>query len=202
VTPGPWPATAGIGATQPTGAAFDVVLLAHIGCVLVGLGSVVVSGVQGRRLLAGPAEVPPSVRRYYRPGANWAGRTLYGVPVLGFALVAMSGGYYRLADGWVIAGLVLFGVAATAGETVLWPSERAVHEELAGVPLPAGPASTDPTGDTDRTGDTVQGDTVRDAGNPCGDPARLRRAGRQICVAALGIALVLVAATVLMVVQP
>jgi uncharacterized membrane protein len=181
VPPGLWPPTAvGTGVTQPTGAAFDVVLLAHIGCVLVGLGAVVVSGVQGRRLLADPAGVSPSLRRYYRPGANWAGRALYGVPVFGFVLVAMSGGYYRLGDTWVLAGLVLFVGAAVVGEVVLWPAERDAQEELAEVRQPAGPLG-------------------RTTG---GDPERLRRAARRVCVAALVVALVVLAATVLMVAQP
>jgi len=200
VPPGPWPATAGTGVTQPTGAAFDVVLLAHIGCVLVGLGAVVVSGVQGRRLLANPADVSPSLRRYYRPGANVAGRALYGVPVFGFALVSMSGGYYRLADAWVLAGLVLFGVAAVVGEAVLWPAERVAQEELAEVRQTAGPATTDPC---DRPHGAELAEPAGLLGcNTGGDPERLRRAARRVCVAALVVALVVLAATVIMVAQP
>ena len=45
-----------------------------------------------RRLWASPAPLPEPLRRYFRPGFNWAGRFVYGIPVFGFALIAMSHG--------------------------------------------------------------------------------------------------------------
>ena len=62
----------------------------------------------------GVTPLPEPLRRYFRPGVNWAGRTIYGIPVFGFALLAMSRAY-ALGDSWVLAGLVLFvGVALLA----------------------------------------------------------------------------------------
>jgi hypothetical protein len=117
----------------PSGVAFDIVLLLHVAAALVGLATVVVSGVMaGRVLAARGAAVPGPVAAYFTPGVNWAGRVLYAVPVLGVALLAMSHGAYTLADGWVDWGIGLWVAAAAAGEALLWPAERRVREGLAG----------------------------------------------------------------------
>src|SRR5580700_9070148 len=94
---------------QPSGAAFDVVLLLHVACVVVGIVTVATAAATARRLgrlVRTAAPLPESLRRYFRPGVNWAGRTVYGIPVFGFALIAMSQGAYALGDGWVLGGLV------------------------------------------------------------------------------------------------
>jgi uncharacterized membrane protein len=104
-------------------AAYDLVLLAHVLSALVGFGAVVVAG--GFALvLSRSGSGTEAVQRYYRPGVNWAGRVLFLVPVLGVALVLMSGGDYSFADGWISAGLALWAVAAIGAEMALWPAER------------------------------------------------------------------------------
>jgi len=115
----------------PTGAAYTVLLLLHVACAVVGFGAVAVTGVQARRARRGPtAAGSDGVRRYFRPGVNWAARTLYGVPVFGFALLASSDGAFAVRDGFVIAGLVLWLAATAAAETVVWPGERRIQEEV------------------------------------------------------------------------
>jgi hypothetical protein len=105
------------------GAAYDLVLLAHVLAALVGFGAVGVAGLSALTLVRRGAS-SESLRRYYRPGVNWAGRILFLVPVLGVVLIVMSRGGWSFADGWVGAGLVLWAVAASAAELVLWPAER------------------------------------------------------------------------------
>jgi len=110
-------------AVHSRGAAYDLVLLAHVLAGLVALGAVAAAGLSALALRRwGPTSEP--VRRYYRPGVNWAGRILFGVPVLGVVLMAMSHGDWTFADGWITAGLTLWAVAAVAAEMVLWPAER------------------------------------------------------------------------------
>jgi uncharacterized membrane protein len=119
---------------QPSGAAFDVVLLLHVGCAVAGLVTTVTAAATAsrlRRLLSAGAQVPEALHRYFQPGVNWAGRTMYGIPVFGFALLAMSDGRYALRDGWVLAGLVLFVAAALVCEAMLWPAERRVQRAMA-----------------------------------------------------------------------
>jgi hypothetical protein len=126
---------------QPDGPAFDVVLLLHVGCVLSGLVTTTTAAATAarlRRLVRASGPLPEPLRRYFRPGVNWAGRTAYGIPVFGFALLAMSQGAYALGDGWVLAGLALFVAFALLAEGALWPAERRLQAALATVGPAAG----------------------------------------------------------------
>ena len=116
----------------PTGALYSTLLLLHVLCALVGFGAVGVTGIQAARVRRGPS-VPGAagVRRYFRPGVNWMGRALYGVPVCGFCLLAASDGAFRAGDGFVVAGLVLWATAAVVAEAVVWPVERRIQQALA-----------------------------------------------------------------------
>lgn len=126
---------------QPNSPAFDVVLIAHVACVVVGLVTLVASAVTASRLrtvLGGGGPLPEALARYLRPGVNWAGRSLYGIPLFGFLLLALSHGAYTLRDGWVWGGLLLFVVMVLVAEGVLWPAERRLQISL--VPLHQGGA--------------------------------------------------------------
>jgi hypothetical protein len=137
----PWVKMSGV-PHQPQGAAFDIVLLLHVACVVVGLATTVTSAATAtrvRRLIETRVVLPETVLRYFRPGVNWAGRAVYGVPVFGFALLAMSQGAYALQDGWVLSGLAIFAMVALLGEGSMWPAERRlqlalVDPQSAGVP--------------------------------------------------------------------
>lgn len=114
---------------QGRDAVYDIVLLAHILSALVGFGAVVVAGGFAHALSrSGPDSEP--VRRYYRPGVNWAGRVLFLVPVLGVILVALSHGEWSYSDGWIMAGLGLWAVAGVGAEMALWPAERRLQEAV------------------------------------------------------------------------
>lgn len=124
---------------QPDGPAFDVVLLLHVGCVVVTLVTLVAgiaTAIRVRTLLRASAPFPDPVVRYFRPGVNWAGRSIYGVPLAGFGLLALSHGAYSLRDGWVMAGLVIIVGAVLVTECALWPAERRLQVSL--VPLQGG----------------------------------------------------------------
>jgi hypothetical protein len=108
------------------GAAYDVVLLAHVLSAVVGFGAVAVAGVYAV-LLGRPGTPSTSVLRYYRPGLNWGGRVTFLVPVLGVALVGMSHGSWSFGEGWVVGGLALWAAAAAAGEMAVWPAERGLQ---------------------------------------------------------------------------
>jgi uncharacterized membrane protein len=170
---------------QPSGAAFDVVLLLHVGCAVIGIVTIATGAATARRLgrlarTAGP--LPEPLRRYFRPGVNWAGRTIYGIPVFGFALLGMSHGAYAVSDDWVLSGLVLFVAIALVAEGVLWPAERRLQLALAAAGTPAAGPEAEP-----RPPDV--------SGTVTADAARMERA-------ASGALVLLVAATVLMIAQP
>jgi hypothetical protein len=164
---------------QPDGAAFDVVLLLHVGCVVVGLVTTATAAATAsrlRRLLGSSLPLPEPLRRYFRPGVNWAGRTVYGIPVFGFALVAMSQGAYALGQGWILGGLAIFAALAFVGEGVLWPAEQRLQIALA-------------PGDDDGGGGDDAGQT-------------LEREASVVSRAAVAALVLLVAGTVLMIAQP
>lgn len=120
---------------QPGGAAYDIVLLLHVACVVVGLVTTTAAAATAsrlRRVVRSPGPLPDPLRRYFRPGVNWAGRTVYGIPVFGFVLLAMSRGAFALRDGWILGGLALFAGVALLGEGVLWPAERRLQIALIG----------------------------------------------------------------------
>lgn len=116
----------------PTGPAFTVVLVCHVAAALMAVLATVAGGVAAARVLSAKGEVAPSARSYFSPGVNWAGRTLYLVPVFGAALLAMSGGAYRLGTAWVGWGIGLWVAATVLAEGSLWPAERRVQRSLAG----------------------------------------------------------------------
>jgi hypothetical protein len=121
---------------QPDGPAFDVVLILHVGCVVVGLTTTVTGAVNAGRLvtlLRTATPLPDAVRRYFRPGVNWAGRSIYGIPIFGFGLLALSHGAYGLRDGWVVGGLAIFVGVVLLAEGALWPAERRLQVSLAAV---------------------------------------------------------------------
>jgi uncharacterized membrane protein len=121
---------------QPDGAAFDIVLLLHVACVVVGLATTAAAAATARRLrrqTGSSAPLSEALRRYFQPGVNWAGRTVYGIPVFGFALLAMSRGAYDLGDGWVLLGLALFVVVTLVAEVVMWPAERRLQRTVTAV---------------------------------------------------------------------
>jgi hypothetical protein len=119
---------------QPSGAAFDLVLLLHVACVVVGLATTIASAATAsrvQRLIERSAPLSDAMTRYFAPGVNWAGRVMYGIPVFGFALLAMSRGAYALRDVWVMGGLGLFALLLLVAEGLLWPSERRLQGTLA-----------------------------------------------------------------------
>jgi len=118
---------------QPNSPGFDVVLIVHVACVVVSLVTLVASAVTAARLrtvAGGGGSLPEALARYFRPGVNWAGRSLYGIPVFGFLLLALSHGAYSLSDGWVLSGLFIFVVMVLLAEGVLWPAERRLQVSL------------------------------------------------------------------------
>jgi hypothetical protein len=168
---------------QPTGAAFDLVLLLHTTAAAVGLISTVTAAATGSRLrrvlgaLGATTPMPDALQRYFRPGVNWVGRVVYAVPLLGVALVAMSDGAYSFGDAWIVAGLALFVGVVLLCEMVAWPAERRLQ-------LAIGAAAPDADKDEDA------------------DASALGRDAQALTRSAGAAAVLLVVAVVVMVAQP
>jgi uncharacterized membrane protein len=112
----------------PEGPGYSVLLVLHVAAAVIGFGALATTGLVAARARRGPVGGgADGVRRYFRPGVNWPGRALYGVPVLGFALAADSNDAVMVGDGWVVAGLLLWLAAAVVAEILVWPGERRIQ---------------------------------------------------------------------------
>ncbi len=185
----------------PTGVLYTSLLMLHVLCAVVGFGTLAVTGVQAARARRGPsASGSDGVRRYFRPGVNWAGRALYGVPVFGFSLIGASHGAFRAADGFVVIGLLLWLTAALVAEAVVWPAERRIQLELIGG---WGGEDDDVVGGGAGGGDGRGGGRGGGAGGGDTRDARaLDRDCRLVATAAGALAVLFLAATVIMVGKP
>jgi len=110
---------------------YDLVLALHIASALAGFGALALTGVNAaaaRRLAGRPPD--ERLRRYFRPGRNWAARALFLVPVFGALLLLLHhGADARHPFPWI--GLGLWLVATGLASAVVWPGERAVQAALA-----------------------------------------------------------------------
>jgi hypothetical protein len=127
--------TAGILASKaigtPTNVGYSLLLIAHVASAFLGFGAMCLTGFEASRARRGPgASSAAAVRRYFTPGINWAARTLYLVPVFGFALLADSGGASSTSDTFVVVGLLMWLAAAAAAEMVIWPAERRIQQAV------------------------------------------------------------------------
>ena len=115
---------------------YVVVLLAHIGVGIIGFGALGATGAHAR--LVRHCDDPlahPSLRRFFRGSPNIAARSIFVVPVLGVALLAMQHpSDATLAYPWI--GLGLWSGAVGLATAVIWPNERAI-QQIFGAPAQA-----------------------------------------------------------------
>ena len=137
---------------------YAVVTAFHVLAAVVGFGALGVTGTYAHaaRRAASPSSVA-SLGRFFRPGRNWAARTVFVVPVLGGLLLALGHGQdgVRLFP-WL--GLGIWTAAVGVASAAMWPAERG---DPAGARVGRPPLGRAPRGPRRR---------------PCGLRARLPRA--------------------------
>jgi hypothetical protein len=114
-------------ATPPQSVLFDVLLIIH---VLVAVLSAITAGA----LYGAAASLdrcsedepwPSKSKRFFTPGPEIAGRSLYGIPLTGVLLVLVSQDHYSLATGFVGVGIALWlGAVALAELFVFRPAAK------------------------------------------------------------------------------
>ena len=114
-----------------TGPLYSSVVVLHVLAGVVGFGALGATGTYAaavRRASARP--VAPAVRRFFRPGPNWAGRAILAVPLLGGLLLFLGRGRdVGRAFPWI--GLAIWVAATGVASAVLWPAERALQRHVA-----------------------------------------------------------------------
>ena len=111
---------------------YDVLLVAHVAAAVVGFGALAVLGLEasaGRRSSHPGADA--GLRRFFSAGTDWAGRTIYLVPVLGLALL-LGGDRSAVGHVWPWAGLAIWLAATGVASGLCWPAERKAQRALAG----------------------------------------------------------------------
>ena len=110
--------------TAPRSTVFDLVLIVHIAAVVVSLVIMVAMyaaaislgrGVPGRAW-------PGGAVRFFSPGREVAGRTLYLIPLSGIVLVLVSHESYTFSTSFVVSGSVLWLIAIVVAEVMIFRS--------------------------------------------------------------------------------
>ncbi len=181
----------------PNDALYQVVLVAHILCAVVGFGSIAVTGeyASAARRTSSAGQVSDAVHRYFRPGPNLASRFIYAVPVLGLVMAGF-GGAGDLQQSWLWLGTGLWLLAAGLAIGVVWPAEAHISSLVSDESfVPAGPGWGAAGTEFGEPGEVVGGGeaVVR---------AAIARASRRASGAAAVMDLAVVAAFVVMIARP
>ncbi len=112
-------------------AGYDVLFVAHVAAGVVGFGAIGAAGYEARSGLraADPAH-DLALRRFFRPGVDWAGRVIFLVPLLGLALL-FGGTRPDVSSAWPWIGLAIWLAAAGVATGGCWPAERAAQSAMA-----------------------------------------------------------------------
>lgn len=109
---------------------YDLLLVAHVVAGVVGFGAIGAAGYEAR---AGARAEDPArdlgLRRFFRPGVDWAGHVIFLVPVFGLSLL-FGAERASLGDLWPWLGLGLWLVAAGLATGMCWPAERRAQQAL------------------------------------------------------------------------
>jgi hypothetical protein len=120
---------------------YRVVLLLHILCAIVGFGGVTLNGVYAVASRKAIGHGATAVVRANAKATKIAEVFIYAVPVLGFALIGMSGDVWSFGQTWAWLAVVLYAVALAISLGALLPAarqyERLVTQIEAGGRAPA-----------------------------------------------------------------
>jgi hypothetical protein len=111
-----------VGIEPPKSTVYDLMLLVHIGVALIALISTVASGAAARSLRKASAGAPwpQAGARYFSPGPDLVGRSLYLIPLSGAALIGLSHGAASYHDVFVMIGLTLWVLVALIAELAIF----------------------------------------------------------------------------------
>jgi uncharacterized membrane protein len=91
---------------------FDVFVAMHVICAVVGFGSVALSGVYGAAARRPEHQSPSEETARYFQSRGWSELLILAVPVFGAAALGVRPEGSDFGDFWVVAGLVIWAVAA------------------------------------------------------------------------------------------
>ncbi len=120
---------------------YNVLLVLHILCAIVGLGSVMLNGIyaaQGQKR-PGPGGRAVSEANYFV--SNIGEKFIYAIPILGILLVPASHKAWTFGQTWIWLSLLLYVIAIGISHSILIPGHKRINALLAEMeqgPPPAG----------------------------------------------------------------
>jgi hypothetical protein len=128
--------------------AYDVVLVLHILCAIVGFGAVYLNGVYGAEIRKRRGSDAIAIYDANFRVSKIGEYLIYGVFISGFALVGMSDSVVEFSQTWVWLSIALFVIALGLSHGVLLPAERRMgvllRETASAGRTPAGAAGPPP----------------------------------------------------------
>jgi hypothetical protein len=109
---------------------YDLLLVAHVVVAVVGFGAIAAAGLAASSARGSRDPVSDeAVRRFFKTGPDWPARFIFGVPLLGLAL--LFGGDRSAAHApWPWIGLTLWTLATGVATALCWPAEQSAQEKL------------------------------------------------------------------------
>jgi uncharacterized membrane protein len=122
---------------------YDVVLVAHIFCAIVGFGAVYLNALYGKEVQKRPGPEGIAVFDANHRVSKVGEYFIYAVFVLGLGLVGLSDPVWKFSQTWVWLSIVLYLVAIGISHGVLFPALKRMRV-LMGEMVAAGPPQGGP----------------------------------------------------------
>ena len=122
---------------------YDVVLVAHIFCAIVGFGAVYLNALYGKEVQKRPGPEGIAVFDANHRVSKVGEYFIYAVFVLGLALVGLSDPVWKFSQTWVWLAIVLYLVSLGISHGVLFPALKRMRV-LMGEMVAAGPPQGGP----------------------------------------------------------
>ncbi|HXY43817.1 MAG TPA: hypothetical protein VEH29_06495 [Acidimicrobiales bacterium] len=109
---------------------YDLLLVAHVVVAVVGFGAIAAAGLAASSARGSRDPVgDEAVRRFFKTGPDWPARFVFGVPLLGLALL-FGGDRTAVHFPWPWIGLSLWTLATGVATALCWPAEHSAQQTL------------------------------------------------------------------------
>lgn len=122
---------------------YQIVLLLHIAAAIVGFGGVIAHGAYNAKAFAGTAGDAVAILKTTKTVTNLAHYAIYGVFLLGIALVALSDSAISFGAPWISGSFVVWFLMVGAAHGLVKPTVAGLLEQAEGL-APDAMMSTEP----------------------------------------------------------
>lgn len=112
---------------------YQIVLLLHIAAAIVGFGGIIAHSTYNARAFGGNAGDARVLLNTTQTVTNLAHNAIYGVFLLGIALVALSDGGIGFGEAWISASFVVWFAMVGLAHGMVKPAVRSLKEKAEGM---------------------------------------------------------------------